>query len=276
MPESPGESSGAPAVEAAQAAPPVESSGESAAPAVEAPPVAPPVESSGESAGAPAVEDPPAVSTDVSPSTDPESQPTAPSAETPTEPPPSVGAVAEEVPAAPAAPAKRPHTRWGLLLDGGVPDGVGASLLYRPMSWLRLSGGLATNTIGVAARAGVGVAFYFPITPSLNVDVGHYFPADYGSALSKRFGMNTSDELVSLVLKDFGYDFATASVGLELGSPRYFSFFLRAGLSYVSVRVNESEALLQGTLGDEGISADPIKLNFTFPSVKLGFLIYFK
>jgi hypothetical protein len=39
--------------------------------------------------------------------------------------------------APPAASASTSHTRWGLMLDAGVPDFVGASLLYRPLPWLR-------------------------------------------------------------------------------------------------------------------------------------------
>ncbi len=196
----------------------------------------------------------------------------------------SLGSVASEAPPPavtqaappPAASTSRStsHTRWGLMLDGGLPDLAGASLLYRPLPWLRVNAGLATNTAGVAVRAGVGVAFYFPITPSLNLDVGHYFPADY-RPLAQRLGMST-DGAAALALQDIGYDFASATVGLELGSPRHFSFFVRAGLSYWSFNVGQSEAILRAALQDEGLSADPIQLRFTSPSAKVGFLIYFK
>jgi hypothetical protein len=181
----------------------------------------------------------------------------------------------EAPPLAAASSVGTSHTRWGLMLDGGLPDLVGASVLYRPLPWLRVNGGLATNTAGVAVRAGVGVAFYFPITPSLNLDVGHYFPADY-RPLAQRLGMSTPDETVALALQDIGYDFASATVGLELGSPRHFSFFVRAGISYWSFNVGQSEAILRAALQDEGLTADPIQLRFTSPSAKVGFLIYFK
>ncbi|QRK06439.1 autotransporter outer membrane beta-barrel domain-containing protein [Archangium violaceum] len=177
-------------------------------------------------------------------------------------------------PTEPGAPSVRPHTRWGLMLDGGLPDLAGASVLYRPLPWLRFSGGLATNTAGVAVRAGVGVAFYFPITPSLNVDVGHYFGADY-RPLYQRLGGSSSDEGAEL-LKDLSYDFASATVGLELGSPRHFVFFVRAGISYWSFDAGNSEAFLRTVFEDPGISADPVGLRFTSPSAKLGFLIYFR
>ncbi|WNG47344.1 autotransporter outer membrane beta-barrel domain-containing protein [Archangium minus] len=178
-------------------------------------------------------------------------------------------------PSAPSAPsAVRPHTRWGLMLDGGLPDLAGASVLYRPLPWLRFSGGLATNTAGVAVRAGVGVALYFPITPSLNLDVGHYFGADY-RPLYQRLGGSSSDEGIEL-LKDLSYDFASATVGLEVGSPRHFVFFLRAGISYWSFDAQNSEAFLRTVFDDPGISADPVGLRFTSPSAKLGFLIYFR
>lgn len=194
----------------------------------------------------------------------------------------SLGSVTSDAPVQSGAPVPAvassgdtSHTRWGLMLDGGLPDFVGASVLYRPLPWLRLNGGLATNTAGVAVRAGVGVAFYFPITPSLNLDVGHYFPADY-RPLAQRLGMSTSDETVALALQDIGYDFASATVGLELGSPRHFSFFVRAGISYWSFNVGQSEAILRAALQDQGLTADPIQLRFTSPSAKVGFLIYFR
>jgi hypothetical protein len=160
------------------------------------------------------------------------------------------------------------------MLDGGLPDAVGASLLFRPLPWLRFSGGLATNTAGVAVRAGVGVAFYFPITPSLNLDAGHYFAADYRPLAQRLTGSSVSG-VPEALLQGIGYDFASATVGLELGSPRHFSFFVRAGLSYWSFDVKNSEALLQSALNEEGLSADPVVLRFTSPSAKVGFLIYF-
>jgi hypothetical protein len=160
------------------------------------------------------------------------------------------------------------------MLDAGLPDAVGASVLFRPLPWLRFSGGLATNTVGVAARAGVGVAFYFPITPSLNLDVGHYFRADYRPLLNK-LGMSDSSGSIGPMLQNIGYDFASATLGLELGSPRHFCFFVRAGISYWAFDLTQSEALLRATLEDEGLRADDIKLRFTSPSAKLGFLIYF-
>jgi hypothetical protein len=192
----------------------------------------------------------------------------------------SLGSVAAEAPTpavteAASTSGSTAHTRWGLLLDGGLPELVGASLLYRPLPWLRFNAGLATNTAGLAVRAGVGVAFYFPITPSLNLDVGHYFPADY-RPLAQRLGMSAADETVALALQDISYDFASATVGLELGSPRHFSFFVRAGISYWSFNVGQSEALLRAALQDQGLTADPVQLRFTSPSAKVGFLIYFK
>lgn len=188
----------------------------------------------------------------------------------------SLGSVASDAPVpAVTSSDSTSHTRWGLMLDGGLPEFMGASLLYRPLPWLRLNAGLATNTAGLAVRGGVGVALYFPITPSLNLDVGHYFPADYGP-LAQKLGMSTPDETVALALQDIGYDFASATVGLEVGSPRHFSFFVRAGISYWSFNVGQSEALLRAALEDEGLTADPIQLRFTSPSAKVGFLIYFK
>ncbi|MCI0573201.1 MAG: autotransporter outer membrane beta-barrel domain-containing protein [Myxococcaceae bacterium] len=181
-------------------------------------------------------------------------------------------------PAPAPAPDEAPQKSFGLLLDAGVPDVLGVSLLYRPVPWLRVNAGVASNTVGWAARAGAGVAFPTFITPSLNVDVGRYFPTDYRPFLERLNG-GAPAPAVDRIFQRFGYDFASAMLGLELGSPQSFAFFVRAGISYWSFRLTEEQTtgLLQDGFGDDvpGLSAGPFTLRMTTPAAKVGFLLYF-
>src|SRR3954463_416251 len=79
-------------------------------------------------------------------------------------------------------PAEAPGDKLGLglMLDGGAPDGVGISAVVRPGRWLRINAGLTTNTLSLGVRGGISLipltAF---VTPSINLDLGHYFDANY-------------------------------------------------------------------------------------------------
>jgi hypothetical protein len=176
-------------------------------------------------------------------------------------------------PAAKPAAVESPLPAFGLMVDLGAPDGIGAAGVVRPLDWLRLNAGLVTNTVGFGVRGGLSVApFRAFVTPSLNVDIGHYFKADY-SKLPERFGADAGS--AEATLKDVGYTFGSASLGLELGSQRGFSFFLRAGLSYWDFSPANAEEALRDAAGDPTLTVAPVSLRFTSPSVKLGFTYFF-
>ena len=76
----------------------------------------------------------------------------------------------------------------GAMLDVGAPDGVGISAVVRPARWLRVNAGLTTNTLSLGVRGGISlVPLTAFITPSINLDLGHYFDANYNE-LVDRFG----------------------------------------------------------------------------------------
>lgn len=179
---------------------------------------------------------------------------------------------AAEPPAALPQEGGEPPLRFGLMLDVGVPDGIGAAAVMRPLEWLRLNAGVVTNTVGFGVRAGASLApFRSLVTPSLNVDLGHYFKADY-SKLPERFGSAPSTATASL--RDVGYTFGSASLGLELGSQRGLSFFLRAGLSYWDFSEADAEEALRDAADDPTLTATPVSLRLSSPSVKLGFTLF--
>jgi hypothetical protein len=177
--------------------------------------------------------------------------------------------------AALAAPAVADDlTRVGMQLDLGLPGAAGATLVYRPMWWLRVDGGLAYDYVGYGARAGLKLA---PkrgfVTPTLGVDAGHFFTGDASEL------MPTSDPAMQQLLREAVYDFASAHLGLEIGSQRRFSFYLRGGISYVAATANGAAltAALDEQLTDTMLVArvGDAKLRAVLPSASVGFNVFF-
>jgi hypothetical protein len=161
----------------------------------------------------------------------------------------------------------------GVMLDVGAPDGIGFSAVVRPLPWLRFNTGLTTNTLSIGVRGGVSlVPFSTLFSPSLNADLGHYFDADFNQLIDKLGGIPLQ---ASSPVGEVGYNYAGASLGLEIGRPERFSFSLRAGLSYGTLTLNDAERLLRDVTGDPTLTAQPLTIRFTSPSIKLGFLLYF-
>lgn len=163
--------------------------------------------------------------------------------------------------------------KLGAMLDVGAPDGVGVSLVLRPAPWLRLNGGVTTNTLSLGVRGGISlVPLSTFVSPSLNLDVGHYFDASYNTLVT-RFGGASLES--SVPIEDVGYNYGGASVGLEIGKPDRFSFSLKVGLAHGSMVIQDAEALLRDVTKDPELTAKPLTFRFTTPSLKLGFLLYF-
>lgn len=163
--------------------------------------------------------------------------------------------------------------RIGAMLDVGAPDGVGVSAVVRPIEWLRVNAGLTTNTLSVGVRGGVSlVPLSTFISPSLNADFGHYFDANYNDLVDRLGGIPLQTEVP---IDEVGFNYVGASVGLEIGKPERFSFFLRGGLAHGSLAIDDAQALLRDVTGDPTLTARPLNVRFTIPSIKLGFLLYF-
>ncbi len=170
-----------------------------------------------------------------------------------------------------AAPAKVVEARVpliGAVVDAGVPDGAAASIALRPLRWLRIQVGGMHNSISPGIRAGISlVPFYYWITPSLNLEAGHYFPGD-ATWIARRLTPNRNlDSLFQRV----GYDFGNAQLGLELGSPRGAIFFLRVGVSYLT----STGRGVQQALTDQSLQAGDVKLSGVIPSAKIGMIFFF-
>jgi hypothetical protein len=188
-------------------------------------------------------------------------------------PPAADPAAAPPPPAEPPSAAARDFTRFGAILDAGAPDGVGIWGVFRPWKFFRAQLGTSTNGISPSIRVGASVAFYFPVTPSLNVEAGHFF---IGNA-NRLLRVTSNNPNVDLpMLRRVNYQYASALLGLEFGSPKWFTFFLKVGVTYVQTQVRGLQTFFQEITVDPSIEATPMALRFTTPSVKLGFTVYFK
>ncbi len=165
--------------------------------------------------------------------------------------------------------------RWGLDLEGGVPEGLQASAVFRPAAEIRLFAGPAWNYIGWGIQGGAMlIPWQLGVSPFLSVEGGRYFSAD-ASFLARSSSSGVPQELEPL-LKHVSYDYAAAHVGIEVGARDGFAVSLRAGLAYVS-------ATARGTATTSGTSsAGAYTLSFTdphirgtVPSVKLGVQLWF-
>lgn len=217
--------------------------------------------------------------------------PAAPPATTPVTPPVAEVAPASPVPApiasspAPAAGCvagagwecvrKKSPTHWGLTIDGGFPDAAGIGLVYRPWYWLRLeAAGTTTVYASHGYRAGVSlVPFNFPITPALTLNYGRALEANWNNLYAK---FATPDPDLEPVLRKFGYQYVDAHLGLEIGAPRRFVFFLRAGLTQLWTQVHGLTPAAEAQITDASTSVtiSDTKITMRVPSVKLGFLLY--
>ncbi len=192
--------------------------------------------------------------------------------------PPADTAGSVTAPATPAPPSNSgsagpDYLRFGIALDVGVPDGIGLSGVYRPFYWLRGNAGFTYNSFGTGVRGGVAlIPFYFPITPTLNIEGGHFFEADATDFVQLLLpGQDLSG--VGEALKHVSYSYGNAQIGLEVGVPNRFIFSLRGGISYLDTSI-AIQAALQNAQGDTTIEAQPIRVRATIPSLKLGFILY--
>ncbi|HEY8209002.1 MAG TPA: hypothetical protein VIG99_16035 [Myxococcaceae bacterium] len=174
------------------------------------------------------------------------------------------------------------HTQWGIMLDGGIPDGAGAAAIFRPMTWLRLSAGATYNLVAFGVRGGISVVpFYFPFSPSLNLEVGHTFGGDATPILATAFQGTDIEVPDSPLLKKVAYDYANASLGFEFGIPKTFTIFLRLGVSYIQTVLHGFQEVVQQAAAGEGnppdttITAQDPTILLTAPGLKLGLIVFF-
>jgi hypothetical protein len=189
-----------------------------------------------------------------------------------------LAASAADLTAAGTAPAPRKALpRLGMMADAGLPDGVTASLVYRPRRWVRAHVGGGYNMISPGVRAGATLA-PFGWGPSLSLEAGHYLEGNANRVARKLAGSSFND---SALLERVGYDFANAHLGFEVGYRRV-TFYLHAGMSYLHGTLHNAQTVLQSEAGGSGlvssssevtVARDPVLKAFV-PSAKLGVIVY--
>ena len=156
----------------------------------------------------------------------------------------------------------------GVSLGAGVPEGASLSLAVRPWYWLRFHGGVMNNAVSTGFQGGVSlVPFYSWLTPALTLEAGRFRAGDENGLARRLTGNVVLDDPL---LRRVGYDFGSAYLGLEIGSPRVVSFFVGGGLSYVESKIYG----LGEQVGGRSEASD-LQLCAVTPSAKLGLRIYF-
>ncbi len=170
-------------------------------------------------------------------------------------------------PPAAAVPAPLPHL--GLVLDAGLPSGAGLLLQVRPLAGVRLQAGPMWSGVGWGVKGGVVLApFRAAVTPTLEAEGGYGLRADL-SFLAKR-----SDVPAELkpVLAHARYWYVAGYLGLDLGSQRGVSFFVRGGLARLHVM---APGTVRSATGGGTLEIGNATVDATVPCAKLGLQLWF-
>lgn len=197
----------------------------------------------------------------------------APAAALAEEPSPAVEAGAAPSAEAAPAPSPAPLPQLGVALGAGFPQFATLDLAYRPLPWLRLQAGPSWDYAGWGLHGGAFVAPYrWLLTPTLGLEGGRFFTADANHFVS-------ADPEVQPLLRRVTVKYLAATLGVEIGSQRGFSFFLRTGLSWIWVD-SSGTGQLTGTSGTPGANdaqvtiTDPV-IRASSPTLQLGCQYFF-
>lgn len=165
----------------------------------------------------------------------------------------------------------------GVSTDVGVPDGATASIVVRPLPFLRAHGGAGYNGISTGYRAGATLALPFWITPTASVSYGR-FPEGDANPLARRITGDPS--MHNAMLERVGYQFADGYLGLQFGHRRV-SFQIEAGYSRIEGKIRNLDAMTSG--GDMpadsqtsvSINQDPNVVVWSL-SARVGLTVYVK
>jgi hypothetical protein len=160
---------------------------------------------------------------------------------------------------------------FGVRVDVGLPDGVGAAVLVLPVPWLGVHLAGLHNGAGAGLRIGlelVGFPSWRWFRPTLSADVGSFTGGD--ASFLAPLAPAEAQPLLRSTLSRLSYQFANAQVGFELGT-KTFSFLLRAGLSYLDGSLGSPSA----QVGTSTISTNGIRIHGVFPSARLGLMVCF-
>jgi hypothetical protein len=161
--------------------------------------------------------------------------------------------------------------RLGVTVDAGVPDGASASIVFRPVSRIRLHAGATHNLVSQGTRVGITLApLRTWLSPTLNFDYGRYRDGDANVIVRTVTGDPTFS---SSVLDKFGYSYANAHLGLEFGRERA-TFYIHAGASYIATRLRGLDAAAADGSTMVTFTVDP-SVTLWSVSARIGLIVYF-
>lgn len=178
--------------------------------------------------------------------------------------------------AAAGAPVASAEPLIGVATDVGVPDGATASLVVRPLSFLRTHVGAGYNAISSGYRAGATLSLPRWFSPTASISYGRY-PEGDANPLARRISGDPS--MNSVMLDRVGYQFADGYLGLQFGRRRV-AFQIEAGYSRIAGKVRNLDAMITAeTVPDASTTVsfhqDPNVVVWSL-SARLGLTIYIK
>lgn len=172
-------------------------------------------------------------------------------------------------PAGEVPPARSPLPLLGLVVDAGLPGGAGLLLQARLADALRAQAGPMYAGVGFGLKGGLVLApLRGAVSPTLEVEGGWAPRADL-SFVARR--SDVPGELRP-VLAHSSYWYVSGLVGLELGSPRGLSFFVRAGIARLEARAPRTAST---RTADGTLEIGDATLRTTMPCAKLGLQLWF-
>lgn len=162
---------------------------------------------------------------------------------------------------------------FGAQVDVSFPEGIGASLTVRPVRHLRIAAGGLTNIGSSGIRGGVTVLpLMAPIAPSLTLEIGRIFEGNVTGPVQALLDLAT---VPAGFFPRAAFLFYSAHLGMELGSTRPLTFFLRAGLSQVEAVLVGVEQPLSSERGSARLDPGLVTLRMRVPSLKAGLAVSF-
>lgn len=169
-------------------------------------------------------------------------------------------------------PCKKPTFHYlGLRLDAGAPDGLGASLVGRPLKFAQVELGGTTTLVGGGVRVGTSIFLPWYVSPSAHFEYGHQWAGDVNK-LAVMFG---SSDPKQPLLNHVEYDYINLHGGLGFGHPNHFMFRIQAGYSYIWGNTNGLQTYLQVRTNQALLTTSEANVKAWTPSGKFTFQIYF-
>lgn len=165
----------------------------------------------------------------------------------------------------------------GVSTDVGVPDGAMASVVIRPLSFLRAHAGAGYNAISTGFRAGATFSLPFWLSPTASISYGVY-PEGDANPLARRITGDSS--MHDPMLEKVGYQFADGYVGLQFGRRRV-SFQIEAGYSRIEGKIRNMGSMTDSEMSDSqsqtsvSINQDPNVVVWSL-SARVGLTVYVK